>query len=264
MIYYFSGTGNSLAVAQSIAAETGQKISNRPIATPEGSTDEVAGFVCPVYAWGIPRHFKEMIREWVRMISTKEIAKPKYIFMVLTCGDDIGMTDREMSRLLKEGGHNLDACFSIAMPNTYVCLPGFDIDPADLQQHKLQTAKGRIREIIGHINQRKRGLTDVVRGTVPRLKSYVLRPLFNSFLTGDKHFLATNECIGCGLCQRICPLQNITSSSAGKPQWNGNCADCLRCYHLCPKHAIHYAGRTHTKGQYHHMVLDEKPRSTAR
>lgn len=264
MIYYFSGTGNSLAVAQSIAAKTGQEISNHLIATPEGSTDEVAGFVCPVYAWGIPRHFKGIIREWMRMISTKKITKPEYIFMVLTCGDDIGMTDREMSRLLKEGGHNLDACFSIAMPNTYVCLPGFDIDPADLQQHKLQTAKGRIQEIVGHIIQRKRGLTDVVRGIIPRIKSYVLRPLFNTFLTGDKHFLATNDCIGCGLCQRICPLQNITNSSAGKPQWNGNCADCLRCYHLCPKHAIHYAGRTHTKGQYHHMVLDEKPRSTAR
>ena len=264
MIYYFSGTGNSLAVAQSIAGGTGQEISNHLIATPKGSDNEVVGFVCPVYAWGIPRHFKGIIRDWMRMISTKEIAKPEYIFMVLTCGDDIGMTDREMSRLLNEGGHNLDACFSIAMPNTYVCLPGFDIDPADLQQHKLQTAKGRILKIVGHINQRKRGLTDVVRGTVPRLKSYVLRPLFNSFLTGDKHFLATNDCIGCGLCQRICPLQNITSSSAGKPQWNGNCADCLRCYHLCPKHAIHYAGRTHTKGQYHHMVLDEKPRSTAR
>ena len=259
MIYYFSGTGNSLAVAQSIAEGTGQEISNRLIATPKGRDNEVVGFVCPVYAWGIPRYFKEMVRQWVRMTKAKEIAAPDYIFMVLTCGDDIGMTDREMKQLLKEGGHKPDACFSVAMPNTYVCLPGFDVDPADLQQHKLQAAKGRIREIIAHINQRKRGLTDVVRGSVPRLKSYVLRPLFNKFLTGDKRFFATDNCIGCGLCQRICPLQNITDSSTGQPQWNGRCADCLRCYHLCPKHAIHYAGRTRNKGQYHHKSLHEKP-----
>ena len=71
MIYYFSGTGNSLAVAQSIAEGTGQEISNHLIATPKGRDNEVVGFVCPVYAWGIPRHFKEMVRQWVRMTKEK-------------------------------------------------------------------------------------------------------------------------------------------------------------------------------------------------
>lgn len=263
MIYYFSGTGNSLAVARSIAAATGQKLSDRPLPTPRGNNDAVAGFVCPVYAWGIPRHFKETVHQWMHMIEKKETTAPEYIFLILTCGDDIGMTDREFSRLLKKGGLSLDACFSVAMPNTYVCLPGFDTDPEEVQQRKLKAAEGRIKEIIDHIGRQTRGLTSVVRGAVPRLKSYILRPLFNAFLTGDKRFQTTDECIGCGHCQRVCPLQNITHAESGQPRWNGRCADCLRCYHLCPKHAIHYAGRTHGKGQYHHPVLNEKPESTA-
>lgn len=259
MIYYFSGTGNSLAVAQGIAMVTGQQLSDTVEPTLHGEDDDAVGFVCPVYAWGIPRTFKQTITRWMELVGTGQIPTPDYIFLVLTCGDDIGMTDKEVGRLLKKSNFRLDACFSVAMPNTYICLPGFDIDSKELQQQKLKSADERIAEIARHIHCRTRRLTRVVRGAVPRLKSYVLRPLFNAFLTGDKRFHTTDACNGCGHCQRICPLHNISANTDGKPQWNGRCADCLRCYHLCPRHAIHYAGRTMQKGQYHHKALHTKP-----
>ena len=158
----------------------------------------------------------------------------------------------QCARLRKKGGHRLDACFSVAMPNTYVCLPGFDVDSTEVQQQKLKASESRVKEIAGHINNMKRGIIDVVRGSVPRLKSYVLRPLFNAFLTGDKRFRTTDRCNGCGVCIRVCPKRNIRKSTDGTPQWCGDCENCLNCYHRCPQHAIAYGKTTQGKGQYYY------------
>ena len=56
-IYYFSGTGNSLHTARSIASQLGgaEIISVRSDAQSVPADDaEVIGFVCPVYEWDIP------------------------------------------------------------------------------------------------------------------------------------------------------------------------------------------------------------------
>jgi len=60
-IYYFSGTGNSLHTARSIASQLGgaEIISVRSDAQSVPADDaEVIGFVCPVYEWDIPGTMK--------------------------------------------------------------------------------------------------------------------------------------------------------------------------------------------------------------
>jgi Pyruvate/2-oxoacid:ferredoxin oxidoreductase delta subunit len=136
------------------------------------------------------------------------------------------------------------------LPNTYVCLPGFDIDNPSTEHHKLVHAHNRLGYIAHCINHRIHRVFRLRHGILPNTKSYVLRPLFRHLLTGDKPFHTTAECIACGLCVRTCPLQNITLDN-GHPRWHGHCTDCLACYHICPQHAIRYGKRTNHKGQYH-------------
>ena len=66
-----------------------------------------------------------------------------------------------------------------------------------------------------------------------------------------KNLHVEDDCIGCGLCARKCPVQAIEIRD-GKPVWvKEQCALCLRCLHLCPKFAIQYGnGRTRKHGQY--------------
>ena len=76
-------------------------------------------------------------------------------------------------------------------------------------------------------------------------------PLFMASLTSPSHFKVDEKrCIGCGRCERRCPLSNVKLSAEHVPTWGKNCTMCLACYHVCPSHAINYGPFTSGKGQY--------------
>ena len=50
-------------------------------------------------------------------------------------------------------------------------------------------------------------------------------------------FDAPAHCVGCGICEKICPMDNIRLV-AERPVFGGNCISCLACFHWCPQEAI--------------------------
>lgn len=69
-------------------------------------------------------------------------------------------------------------------------------------------------------------------------------------------FSVTDDCVGCGLCAKKCPVQAIEMRGRGRqarPVWTkANCAVCLGCMHRCPKHAIDYGkGRASARTRRH-------------
>ncbi len=245
MLYYFSGTGNSRLVCEVLAEQLGEKYCS--MLHPLSSEDEAVGIVFPVYAWGMPN----VVQAFVEYILPSLLGHSnRYIYVIMTCGDDIGYTDSLVGKALKKCGRKLYAAFSVQMPNTYVCLPGFDVDSVEVADRKLNAMRVIVPEIVRQINARQ-ATFDVVRGGFAWCKTYILRPLFNTFLTGDKRFRVTrNMCISCGLCQSHCPVENIWMSERSNfPQWKGKCTGCLGCYHICPRHAIQYGWFTKGKGQ---------------
>ena len=134
------------------------------------------------------------------------------------------------------------------MPNTYVSLPGFDVDSTELANKKLKETEAQLPRIAESIRNRE-NCSELTRGDMAWLKTYVLRPLFNKFLVTDKLFKNTKTCSSCGLCAKQCPTKDI-AMIAGNPVWqNKNCTGCLRCYHNCPKRAIEWGKFTKNKGQ---------------
>ena len=232
MRYVFSGTGNSQWVAEKLQGLM------------EDEAD-VCGLVFPVYAWGVPKVVEEYIESHL-----DEIKRAQYVYAVMTCGDDVGYADRVLSKLL-EG--RLDAVFSVRMPNTYVCLPGFDVDKDEVAQAKVQETLKRLPQIAESIKKREKK-TEVVRGACAWLKTYVLRPPFNRFLVTDKYFhVIDKQCIRCKRCVRGCPLGNMEMDKDGHVTWkHENCTGCLRCYHRCPNHTVQFGRFTKNKGQKIH------------
>lgn len=241
MIYYFSGTGNSLHVARQLADTTNDKLS--PMTIPGSTNDTMIGLVFPVYAWGIPKVVEEFVRK------SNRVGSETYLYTVMTCGDDMGYADKVLEATLRSiWGRTFDAIFSVQMPNTYVCLPGFDVDSNELCKAKLAKEQNTVKEIAACISERK-VVCRITRGSFPWTKTYVIRPLFNRYLLTDKYFhVDASRCISCGRCRKSCPVGNILLDEV--PVWQSHCVGCLACYHACPYHAINFGNKTQKKGQY--------------
>lgn len=248
MIYYFSGTGNSYKVAAQLAQSTSTKLADMSSVAVDVPVcdDAVVGFVLPVYAWGLPVFVEQFVKSLPRGV------RHKYVYAVLTCGDDMGYADVLLRKALKRVGWQLDAVYVVQMRNTYVCLPGFDVDSPDVQQRKDRAFGQRMTHVAACVASRAPfDEREMLRGAWPWLKSYVLRPLFNKLLISDRRFsVDASVCSQCGACVRRCPLGNMRMGTDGLPQWHaGKCTHCLRCYHICPHHAISYGKFTRGKGQ---------------
>lgn len=257
MIFYFSGTGNSRWVAQCIGEQLNEPVyaladfsaENSLLTLQEG---ERLGFVFPVYSWGPP----EVVLRFVNSLHVE--SKPEYVYFVCTCGDDTGKTGDVFGRAIEKKGWACKAGFSVTMPNTYVCLPGFDVDSPLLEEEKRNKA---VRRVVGISENLKNYVSkfDCHEGGIPRIKTYLIRPLFERYMMSVRMFKASEECISCSKCEKVCPLHNIRMKE-GKPEWGNHCAMCLACYHHCPKHAVAYGNQTKKKGQYVFSASDSKTR----
>ena len=128
-------------------------------------------------------------------------------------------------------------------------LPGFDTDDEATVTKKLQEAPLKIAEIAGMIARRERG-DHTFHGSFSHLKSRIIYPAFMRMITDKPFHTDPEKCTGCGRCATVCPTHNIVIAD-GRPQWQGNCINCLACYHHCPTKSIGYGKKTRQKGQYH-------------
>lgn len=250
MIFYFSGTGNSLYAAKSIAQHNKEELVSIASAVNSGKEvfeyslgdNETVGFVYPVYAWGPPI----MVSDFIEKLKLNNL-KDNYIFSVVTCGDNIGNTMKVLNRCLEKKGLKLHSGFSVRMPNNYIIMG--NVDSKELEKEKLAAADVTLKNINHWIEQRAEGFW-VEKGPVPWLLTGLINPLFNKNALDTSKFAANDKCTGCGICEKVCNSQTITVND--RPQWGERCTQCLACIHYCPTQAIQYGKATEKKGRYTH------------
>lgn len=259
MIACFTGTGNSLMVARLLAESLGEdpgavvQLRGEMLLHPADTSlttgrSEVVVWVFPVYSWGIP----PVVEAFMTNVGMAGSMPHAVHHAVLTYGDDAGLTPKLWRKILTSRGARPGGVYGVQMPNTYVLMKGFNTDPAHVEEMKLRLAPGRVEEIARKIKANPRGVweTDVKSGHFAWIKSRIIYPWFVRNAMSPKPFHSTDQCIGCGLCARSCPMENITMTTSRRPEWSDRCALCLRCYHICPVHAVAYGKATLGKGQY--------------
>lgn len=246
MIFYFSGTGNSLYVAQKLQESEGGELINIGTKTKENHfnykvTDgENIGFVFPVYFLGLPT----VVSEFISQLTIESNAKP-FIYTVITCRSSIGNAYKTLGKQLKNRNIQLNTAFSVKMPTNYV-MP-HDVPSKEEQNSILQDAEKQIEKIVELLKANKKGDYVFNRGYA------ILTPLayrIYGIRRKTKKFYATDACTSCGLCEKICPSGVIILKS-GKPEWiKEKCSHCSACINRCPTTAIQYGNSTIKRGRY--------------
>ena len=256
MIFYFSGCGNSKHVAETIAAGLNDTIIFIPEAARENRYDytlaegERLGFVFPIYSWAPPKLVLDFMEKLnIKVGPSTGSGTLPYTYFACTCGDNCGHTEKVFRKAVEDKGWTLSACFSVQMPETYIGMPGFKLDTDKNAQLKIDRADDiMMRNIPRLLN--KECFSEIVKGSLPWLKTYLVNPGFNRFATDDSKYHVDDKCTSCGRCQDVCPMKNIKMPQ-GEPVWMGNCIMCMACYHHCPGNHIQYGKATVGKGQYY-------------
>lgn len=252
IIYYFTGTGNSLKAAKDIA----DNLNNTKIisiaknfgqATIKGNPDTV-GFVFPVYYCGLP----QIVLEFITQLDLSQIS---YIYIAATYGSMAGNAGciSQTNRILKNKGKILNAGFYIKSVDNFI-LWTWDITAEEKHEYLHTGVQQKAEQIADIVSQKKhhidRSITEHIGPYIFRYQHFV-----NTVTTDDKTFLYSEKCTSCGICDRVCPTQNIEMRN-GHPCWKSEtCQRCLACLHLCPMSCIQYGKITIKRHRYNNPYI---------
>lgn len=223
--FYFTSTGNCLAVAKKI----GGNLVSIPQVIDSSDLhfkDDVIGLVFPIYGFGMPK--------MVRKFLGKATWDAEYSFAIGTYGNLPGAAMVDVQNFAKRHGQRFDYAESLLMVDNY--LPGFNMNEqiAKLPEKHVDENLARI---IADIQNRR--TLNATAGLGWRAFTAVIRDGENLFMNGKQgqRYMISQNCTKCGICAKICPAGNIAVTD--KVVFKNQCEGCLGCVHLCPQNAIH-------------------------
>ncbi|RLC50933.1 MAG: hypothetical protein DRI23_06065 [Candidatus Cloacimonadota bacterium] len=249
-IYYFSGTGNSLWIAQKINEKLeDSKLISIPsfIDQAENINGKVIGIICPIYMYNIPHIVVDFI---------KKIKSVEYLFIVFTGAGQLGSGIKKTFKVFASQGIKLNSLFNIPMPSNYT---PYGCPTEDKQKELFAAANEKVEKIIEVV--KKRGaFIDSSNSTF--FQSYIHPGLlykmgYARINIMDNSFFSDDKCNGCSICQKVCPVNNITMIN-NKPKWNNQCQQCYACLQWCPQTAIRSNKKTADIKRYHHPNITVK------
>ena len=244
MILYFTGTGNSKFVADYLAEKLDDETlslnniikSNKQLIC---KSEKPYVIVAPIYAWRLPAVVEKTIKD-------AQLEGCKNVYCIPTMGENSGNTDKYMKKIITSKSMNYAGYIGVAMQNNYLFMEKMP-KPRDAAK-ALNNIIPKLDAIADAIKNEKTLFKDD-RTPLAAIMSGIVNAGFNRFMVKKQELKADDDCISCGKCIDICPVNNIVIKD-GKPSFSDNCCGCLGCLHHCPKQAINVKNQTQDKGRY--------------
>ncbi|MBR2993144.1 MAG: EFR1 family ferrodoxin [Clostridiales bacterium] len=237
---YLSGTGNTRYIVNKLLDELGRKGTVLPIE----SEDVKKAFDGDEIILAYPTMFSNipyLVRDFIN--NNQNEWKGKKIFLITTMGLFAGDGTGCSARLLKKYGAVITGGIQIKMPDSIGDCKALK-KTAEQNKAIVKKAEQRVAEIAKKMKE----------GRYPRegLSFWAhLAGLFGQRLWfynkamsySNKLKIDGNKCVGCGICAKGCPTQNIKITD-GKAVASSQCTMCYRCVSYCPSQAITLLGKT--------------------
>lgn len=243
-IFYFSGTGNTLYIAEYLSKKIGaiitsiEKVYDKKIISSDAN---IIGIILPVYYGDAPNIVKKFVENLVNIEN-------KYIFLIANYGGGKGISIRSLKKIIDKKGGKVNAQIGIHMPQNSFYKK---YENKEVLHYKCNK---KLDKIAPYINNQKYfsdvGIFDIIQIPMQFIIHKMTREFFLEFLNespekttedltylADRSYTVTNNCTGCKICSQICPVKNIQIIN-DRPKWLNRCENCKRCYNICPQKAI--------------------------
>ena len=237
ILYVFSGTGNTFAVAnlykkyfEKVEGNevTVYRISEKSGDFPSPEEFDIVGFGYPIHAFSAPEPAIKFCKNLPESHN-----KPTFIFK--TSGEGLHLNDfssQKCIKILKNKGYDVTLERHIVMPYNMI------------YRHNNEMAKHMwiYAHALVDIN-----CTEILQGKHEKVKKSALlgcwmppiRFLEQKFahMHGTAFKVDKKKCVCCNKCVNVCPQNNIKSID-GKYKFGHKCVLCMGCSFGCPKDAI--------------------------
>lgn len=281
IIYYFTGTGNTLVLAKRIS----QEIDAPMVGIPSLNLDESLKIdaeriivVFPAYL-SVISGFPLLVEKFIASIENLESLQ---VNAVCNCGGNDTFNSlpslNRFRQVVEAHGGQTHGEFSLRLPMNnldydHIPIP-IETDSAAIIQSSVKSLDiiiDRIRKGKGTKNKllkklliwslkpfvqmMRKPISDELR-TMAQVQDSDEHDIFKLIPLTDRSIQVDERCNGCGICEKVCPVKNICAEGS-KPEFQHHCEMCFACDEWCPQGAITHWSRK--KGvKYHHPEVKLK------
>lgn len=249
VIFYFTGTGNNLWTAKKLKEQLGDAdmFPMYHLKTNKHIKSDYTHIiiVSPSYFSHIPPFVQECLREVVFTENQK-------IITIVDCGGNRGMAIEDLRESINKCGKKVVGEYMIIHPGNYIL--SYGAFPKIYQIITLKKAKGRVKKIAHDIKENHMNKLPKAGMFYKEKDEKRLQKAISSFSEIGLQYEVNNDCLSCGICEKVCPAKNIQMKNK-KPVFQNNCQQCMACIQWCPQKAIDKEGKAKDRKRYHNMEI---------